>query len=148
MSLKRKLNQTILLQRSRTSKKKNQNLKTSKTWKISMPKRLSKNFSWTKSLLQTTTTRDGSGCNSLGFAWQWSATIPTNWENVSPRQLHICQWQKRENSPFVIIILFRSVKDCIIGKKEEAGYLGESWRCSQAKEDQSFFELFEWICIW
>ena len=99
-SLKKKSNRTILLQRSRISKKKNQSLKTSKTWKTSTPKQLSKSFSWTKSHLLTTITNDGSGCSFLGSVWPWNATIPTSWESASPRPLLTCQLQKRESSLF------------------------------------------------
>lgn len=99
-NLKRKLNRTTLLQKSRTFKKKSQNLKTSKIWKIFTPKQLSKSSSWIRNHQLTTTTNDGSGCNSLGFAWPWSATTQTSWESASPRPLHTCQLQKKESSLF------------------------------------------------
>lgn len=64
-----------------------------------MPRQLSKSSSWTKSHQLTTTTSDGSGCNSLGFAWPWSATILTSWESVSPHPLLTCQLLNKDSSP-------------------------------------------------
>lgn len=65
-----------------------------------MPRQWSKSSSWTRSLPQITTTNDGFGCSSLGFAWQWSATTLKNFANASLHPPPTCQLQKNGSSQF------------------------------------------------
>lgn len=66
--------------------------------KISMPRLLNKSFNWIKSHLQIITTKDGYGCNSLGFVWPWSLITLTSSENALPHPLHTCLFLKKDSS--------------------------------------------------
>ena len=113
--LMKKLSPTTWWPKSKIFRKINPNLKILKTWKTSTQKQLLKNSNSIKNLPPITTTKDGSGCNSPGSVWPWSATIPISSENVSPHPPPTCQSGKKDNSPAVTFYLFRSIKDCFIG---------------------------------
>lgn len=108
----KRLNQTTLLPRLKIFKRINPSLKILKILKIFMLRLLFNNLSSIRNLLRTITTKDGSGCSSLGSVWLWNATTLISLENASLLLLHTCLLDRKDSSPAVIIILFRSPKDC------------------------------------
>lgn len=79
--------------------------------------------------------KDGSGCSFLGFVWPWNVIIPTSWGNALHLPPPTCPFLKKDSSHYVIISLWRGIKDSTRSKKKKTSNPWKNRRSEAQKEE-------------